>query len=210
MRKGIIVNFKRIKLLDYVTLNKIFLILVVIFITGITLGSTIFLRNNLLSKKAALFFSEYIQTHLNNSFFKKFIICIARYAVVLVVYFLSGVSLFGVAVTPFITAWQGIIIGRVIAHLYANYGIGGIAFNAIVFVPPIAIFVVTCFFAAKHAINFSIKLANLTMPKTRPMNLCDNFKEYCGKYVIFVGISVICALFEIILNLLFLNYFKFY
>ncbi len=209
MRKGIILNLKRFKLLDYVTLNKIFIILCVLFIAGIILGSTLLLKNSWLSQNVTLIFKDFLTTHSKNTFFKKFFICVARYILILVFYFLSGASMLGIAITPFVTVWQGILFGSVASHLYATYGLGGIAFNAMILIPPLTIFIVCCFFAAKCAIDFSLCIAKLTMPKSRPANLYIAFKDYCFKYLIFIGISIICTFIEIFLNQLCLKFFNF-
>ena len=42
MKKGIILNFKQLKLLDYVLINKIFIILCAFFIAGIIIGSLLY------------------------------------------------------------------------------------------------------------------------------------------------------------------------
>lgn len=209
MKKGILVNLNRFKLLNYVTLNKIFILLCVFYVIGIVLGSTVLSKNSWLSQNTKLLFENLLSVHSNNNFLKKFFSCFMHYFVILILYFLSGASLLGVVVTPFITVWQGIIIGSITSYLYAQYGLSGIAFNAIILIPPLAIFIVCCFFAARYAIDFSLNIAKLTLPKCRPMSLYVVFKGYCSKYLIFIGIAVICTLMEIILNLFFLNFFNF-
>ena len=82
MRKGIIVNLKRFKLLDYVTLNKVFILLCVLFITGITVGSVIYPKNLTIAEFAKNFFENYITVHNSNSFFKKLFVCFLKYLVV--------------------------------------------------------------------------------------------------------------------------------
>lgn len=209
MRKGIIVNLKRFKVLDYVTHNKIFIMLSIFFIIGVTLGSTALSKNSWIAQNTKLLFEEFISVHQKCAFIKKFFSCLTHYIVVLVLYFLSGASLLGIAVTPFITVWQGIFVGSIISFLYASHGLMGIAFNAIIFIPPVSIFVVCCFFAARYSIDFSLGIAKLIMPKCRPVSLFINFKNYCSKYLIITGIAVICSFIEIILNILFLKFFSF-
>ena len=209
MRKGIIVNLKRFKVLDYVTLNKIFIILCSLFIAGIAIGSVVLPKSNWLSETTKTIFENYISVHNSNLFFKKLLIFFFRYLIVLILYFLSGSSMLGVAVIPFITVWQGILFGSVSSYIYVTYGLSGIAFNAIILIPSEVIFTVCCFFAARYAIDFSLLLAKLTLPRSKPASLYINFKNYCGKYSIFIALSLICAIIDIILNLLFLNFFNF-
>lgn len=209
MRKGIIVNFKRIKLLDYVTQNKIFIILCVMFIVGVALGSTVLSKNSLLAKTIETFFNNYITLHNNATFIKKLLFGFLSYLIILILYFLSGSSMLGVAVTPFITLWQGIFCGCISSHLYAAHGLSGIAFNALILIPPTAIFTVCCFFAARYSINFSLLIAKLTLPRSKPASLYACFKDYCCKYLIFLSVSILCAIIDIILNLLFIKFFNF-
>ena len=209
MRKGIIVNLKRFKILDYVTLNKIFIVLCIVFILGIAIGSIVFSKNNWLSQTTESLFKSYILVHSGNAFFKKLLVCFSRYLIVLVLYFLSGSSMLGVAVTPFITVWQGILFGSLSAQLYSSHGLSGIAFNAIILIPSAVIFTICCFFAARYAIDFSLLIAKLTLPRSKPASLYINFKNYCVKFLIFIVVSLICAIIDIVLNLLFLKFFNF-
>lgn len=209
MKKGMILNLKKLKILDYVTLNKIFIILSLLFIVGIILGSTVLSDNAILLKSTDTFLNEYLSIHNSGVFLKKLFSCFLKYFFVLAIYFLSGASLLGVAIVPFITAWQGIIFGNTATHINQAYGLSGIAFNAIILIPTSAIFTVCCFFAAKCSVNFSLAIAKLTLPRSRPTNLFIEFKDYCLKFTIFLGISMICSILDIILNLLFLNFFEF-
>lgn len=209
MRKGIIVNLKRFKVLDYVTLNKIFIILCAVFIAGIAIGSAFFQKNGWLSQTIKTLFESYISSHSSNLFFKKFIVCFMRYLIVLIIYFLSGSSMFGVAVTPFITVWQGILFGAVSSYLYQSYGLSGVAFNAIILIPPAIIFIICSFFAARYAIDFSLNVARLTLPRSKPASLSISFKNYCGKYLIFIAVSLACTIIDIVLNKFFLKFFNF-
>ncbi|MBR5472811.1 MAG: hypothetical protein IKU82_02360 [Clostridia bacterium] len=209
MRKGIIVNLKRVKILDYVTLNKIFIALCGIFILGIALGTTVLSKNNFLSQNAEHLINNYIELHNGNLFFKKLLLCSLKYFAIIILYFLSGTSMLGVAVTPFITLWQGIIFGCITSYIYSTHGLNGIAFNAIILIPSSIFFIMCCFFAAKYAINFSLAIAKLTLPQSKASSLYMQFKDYCIKYLIFAAMSLICSTLEIILNLLFLKFFNF-
>ena len=209
MRKGIIVNLKRFKLLDYVTQNKIFIVLCVMFIVGVALGSTVLSKNSWLAQTTDTFFNNYVKLHNNGTFIKKLLFGFFGYLIILILYFLSGSSMLGVAVTPFITLWQGIFCGCISSQLYAAHGLSGIAFNALILIPPTAIFTVCCFFAARYSINFSLLIAKLTLPRSKPASLYVSFKDYCCKYLIFLSISLLCAIIDIILNLLFIKFFNF-
>lgn len=209
MKQGIIVNLTRSWLLRYVTLNKFIILIFICFLIGISIGSN--LSNGVyLFGNVSDFFEKYILFHSIVTFFKKFFVCLFKYVIVLLVYFLSGTSMLGVAITPFVIAWQGIAIGKFISTLYFSYGLSGIAFNAVIFIPPVAIFTVCCFFAAKLSITYSLNIARLTIHKNTTVDLHAAFKNYCYKYLIFLGVTLLCTIFEVALNKLFLNYFNFH
>lgn len=209
MKKGIILNFRRFKLLDYVTQNKVLIIIFLFFVTGIIVGSAVLIKNGSFYNNIKYIFESILQTHINNNFFKKLITCLVKYIIIILLYFLSGTTMLGVALVPFLNAWQGIFVGAIISYCYSIYGLTGIAFNAIILIPPFAVFAVCCFFAAKHSINYSLCIAKLTIPRYNNINLYIAFKNYCYKYLMFVLIALISTIIEVMLNLLFLKYFNF-
>ena len=208
MRKGVIVNLKRFKLFDYVTLNKIFILLCVLFIAGIATGSAIYPKNATLADFSKNLFGSYTALH-SKPWIQSLAISFVKYLIVLLFYFLSGTSMLGVAVVPFLTFWQGIMFGNISSYLYATYALKGIAFNAIILVPPSIIFTICSFFAARESIDFSLLMAKLTLPKSKPANIYTDFRKYCGKFIIFVGISLLASVTDLVLNLLFLHFFEF-
>lgn len=209
MRKGIILNLKHFKVINYVNHNKIFILLCLSFVVGIVIGCCTYSDNTVLADFSEKIFLKYISVHIGNSFFKKFFLIFTKFAFVLILHFLFGTSVFGIVSIPFLTAWQGILFGNISSYLYSGYALRGIAFNAIVFVPPLIIFTISSFFAAKNAITFSFRIVKLTLPKNRPLNLYTDFKNYCGRFLVFLIFSILSAIVDIVLNLLFLHFFEF-
>ena len=194
MSRGVILNLKKLKLFDYLTLNKILILLCALFIAGIAVGSAVFSKN---------MFESYISTHQNKHWFYVLISSFAKYMFVLLLYFLSGTSMLGVAVVPVVTFWQGVIAGSVSSYLYSCYSLKGVAFNAVILVPPSIIFTICCFFAAKESIGFSLFMAKLTLPKSKPASMYNDFRKYCGKFIIFAVALIFTAIADLVLNLLF-------
>lgn len=209
MKKGIILNLKKFKFLDYVNHNKIFLVLTLLYVTGIIISVTTLSSDNKIFDLSEKYLDNYITLHNSNLFFNKIFQRFLFYFIILLLYFLSGTSMFGVVVNPFFTLWQGILFGALSSKIYSLYGINGIAFNAIIIIPTTIIFVIICFFAARYAIEFSISFAKLTLPHSKSINLYFVFKKYCINYLILVTISFLCTLLEIVINLLFLKFFNF-
>ncbi len=209
MRKGIIVNLKRIKLLDFITVNHIFILMCAIFIAGVAVGSVIYPENKTVSELTIGYFESYIKYHGSVSFISKILFSFLTYLIVLLLLFLSGTSMLGLVVVPFITCWQGIIFGNLTSFLYSEYALKGIAFNAIILVPSCLIFSVCSFFAARESINFSLLLARLSLPRTKPANIYIDFKKYSGKYLLFVAVCLLAAIVDILLSAFFLHFFEF-
>ncbi len=209
MRKGVIVSLKRIKLLDFITINHIFILMCVIFIAGIAIGSVIYPENETVSGLTIDFFDSFIEYHSSASFVSKILFSFLTYLTVLLFLYLSGTSMLGVAVVPFIICWQGIAFGNLSSFLYSEFSLKGIAFNAIILVPSCLIFSVCSFFAAKESINFSLLLARLSLPKTKPANIYVDFKRYCGKYLLFVAVCFVCTILDALLSAFFLHFFEF-
>ena len=208
MKKGIVLNFKKLGILNYVTQNKIFILLCGFFVFGILISGFLLSDDSFVFTDAKTFLNYYLSLHKNNLFLNKFCTCFLRYIVVLFIYFLSATSIFGIIITPFFTVWQGIMLGAFSSQLYSLYGIEGIAYNAIIIIPPAVLFTVSCFFAAKYSIDFSFLIAKLTLPRSKSYNLYVYFKKLCSKYLILITIIVFCVLIEISLNLLFLKFFN--
>ena len=72
MKKGIIVNFKRLRRFDFAKINKIFLLLCALFVSGIAIGSILYSKNASLSDFSKNFFESFISLHKENVFIKKF------------------------------------------------------------------------------------------------------------------------------------------
>lgn len=208
MRKGMIVSLKRLKLLDYVTLNKIFILLCVFFIAGITIGSVVYAKNDRLMQLSKNIFDNYLKIHTKHWAYILSVIFF-KYFIILTLYFLSGTSMLGIVTVPFLMLWQGILGGNLSAYLYSAYELKGIAFNAIIMLPPSIIFSFCTFSAAREAINFSFVLARLTMPKSKPANIYTDFRKYCGKYIIVLCVTLLSVILDLLLNLLFFKFFKF-
>ena len=209
MKKGVILNFKKLRVLDYVNLNKIFLLLCLLFTIGITVGCAVFSKNEWLADISKELFADYISIHNEGSFLSKFGNCFLKYFIFLFLYFVFGTSMLGVAIAPFLTIWQGILFAGMTSYLYAEYSLNGIAFNAIILIPPSIIFYICSFFAARESISFSLIFAKLTLPRSKPANIYIDFKKYCCKYLIFIAVTVFSVVTDIILNILLSNFFNF-
>ncbi len=209
MRKGIILDFKKIKFLNFIKINKIFVLLSIIFVLGIFIGAFVFNKNELFFDYSKKLFETTVILHKSYTWFSILISSFLKYFSLLFLFFISGTSMFGIVIIPFISLWQGIVYGSLSSYLYSSYSLKGIAYNAIILMPPAIIFTVCSFLAARDSIDFSLLLAKLSLPKSRPTNIFFDFKKFCGKFIIFICISFFSSVTDLILNSLFINLFNF-
>ena len=123
--------------------------------------------------------------------------------------FLLGASVFGVITVPCFVLIKGFIYGGITAYLYSEFALKGIAFNAVVFIPSIIIFIIVWLVASREAIRFSLKLSSLTLNNTMPFSLSDDFKDYGIKYLIFAAVVILSALADACISVSVLKYFSF-
>ena len=128
------------------------------------------------------------------------------WAVLFFVFFL-GTSLFGVITVPCLVVLKGFLYGGITAYLYSEYSLKGVTFNALVFVPSVIIFIVVMLVAARESIRFSLKLSSLTLNRTLPFSLSQNFKDYSVKYIIFAVIVIFSSLIDALISRGILKYF---
>ena len=209
MRKGAIVYFKRLKVLDFINLNHSILLIGLLFLVGLIIGLVIYPENTKYCDFSKGFLDNYITYHSEGQFFSKLLLTWLNYFTVLILLFLTGSSMLGVAVIPFIIGMIGVIYGNFTSYLYMEHSLKGIAFNAIILIPPTLSFIVCSFFAAREAIKFSFVIARLTMPKSKPANIFIDFKNYSTKYLIFIVVILFAALADGLLSTFFLSFFDF-
>lgn len=197
MQLGRVVNLKGYsKILSFIKENNILIILLFFFFFGFGFG--IFSLNHFDG------YITYSQTRLNDfislrsceDFFKIFFGSFLNNFSYIILLFIFGTCIFGVAALPFVVFSNGLAYGSMIALLYSQYALKGIAYNAVAVLPPAALFVAVLILAAREAINFSLKTASLTFPRTAPKNLCCDFKYY---FILFLKFTI-AVLFSALLD----------
>ena len=208
MRKSTVVNLSKINIF-HLKINRIMLLLTVLFGVGVLLGAVTFFDFKTVSGIGKSFFDFYIKHHINISFGKTFFYSFIYFIFALIIFFISGASLMGIALVPFLMFSSGFLFGCFSSYLYGNYSVKGIAFNAVIVIPSFLIFVITLVFSAREALSFSYLLSKLTMPKSRPCNLYIDFKNYCGRFLILSLVIIFSVLIDSSISHFFIKFFEF-
>ncbi len=207
MKNSTVLDLKSIKAFAFLKNNYLLLLMCVFFILGLGFAN---FSDAAFLKKIGLFFTDYFfKNHFGIEFFRLFFLTLAIYSVSLLMQFIFGVSLMGIVTVPLISAFHGLLYGAVSSQLYENFALKGVAFNLTVLLPSFLIFSAASVLAACESLSFSILLARSTLPNSRPVNFFIDFKNYCGKFLIFLLIIIFASLVDAIFSKTFLGFFDF-
>ncbi len=200
MQKGRVLSIKSFGILEFFKNNSFLLTVTLIFTVGFFIG--IFSHSNFsfLKSYSTDYITEYISLRTNANFGNIFISSLFGFLSELFILFLLGASLFGVITVPSALLIKGILLGGITSFLYAAYSLKGIAFNAVIIIPPTLVFLIILILASREAVRFSLKFSSLTLPKTLPINLSVDFKDYTLKYLVLALSTVVCALIDAIVS----------
>jgi len=209
MNKSRVVSIKNLHFFDSLLKNKIILLMCIMLIAGIFAGALLFSKSDATANLAEDLLKDFLKKRQGAAFLSITVSSALVFLGVALVTFIFGTSMMGIVLLPISLFFLGYFYGSFSALLYANHSIKGVAFNAVIVIPPLAIFLIGLIVTVKYAFDYSLILSKLTLQRGTPKNLCNDFKFYCGKYLILVFIILIASIVDAILNRSFLNYFSF-
>ncbi len=209
MRRSTVLNLGKIRGLDYFVKNRLSVLMCVLFIAGVCAGVFICSNSTSVMNLAEDLVARFFSARSNVSFFGLLLHSLMCACTVMLVLFLGGGSLMGFISVPLTVVAIGFIYGAVAAQVCINFALKGVAFNAIILIPPCVIFFVCFLLAARYAFVFSTQIARLTLPKTPPAGLYASFKEYSTKFCISLFFCVFAALADALLSSSLLKFFDF-
>lgn len=209
MKKGKVLNLRGCnKIFEFVRVNNLLIILTVCFIIGLCFGVLTLKKYDFLKSYAEGYISDFMLSRTGTGFFKITLDSFLSSMLFIFLSFSCGASLLGVVLVPLCVSVRGFLYGCVTALLYAEYSLKGIAFNAVLLLPPAIIFIIALILASLESVRFSLLLARITLPATVPTNLSYNFKNYCGRYLLFCILVLVSAVADALLSVNFLTRFS--
>lgn len=181
----------------------------VLFIAGIIISVTVYSDKTKISSILVKIFNYYLSKHSAGKFAKIFLTSLLGYLSIIVLYFIFGTSMMGLVFIPIFTLTLGFLSGGISSVLYSQFALKGVAFNALIIIPPTLVFLVSLFFCAKESLCLSLSISKLTLYKSSTPNLYEDFKSFCAKYLLTVLFLVAAALLDSALSRLFINFFDF-
>lgn len=200
MQRGRVVSLKGFGLVEFLQKNHILLILLIFMILGIFIGNFYFDDNEAVKSFLKDYVEKFIALRTGNTFGKVLLKSFLHFLIMMFLLFMLGASLFGVVTLPIALFFKGFISGGIGAFLYSQYGLQGIAFNAVIFIPSTLLILIIMLLASRESLFFSLKISNLTLSKTMPQNLAGDFKDYCVKYLVFLVLTFCAAFVDTIIS----------
>ena len=210
MQKGTVLNLKHLNTsILFFKKNWCMLTLTLFFILGLLFGSFLFSENKDFLEFTQAISKSYLKVRFEQEFLSVLKSSILINLIFLLLIFILGSSVTGVTFVPLIFSINGIYFGSIAAYIFSQYALKGIAFNAIVLIPPTVITVIFLLLGGRQSMYFSLSLTKITLPQTAPKNLSYAFKSYCIYYIFLIIPIIISALLDAWLSKRLLPYFNF-
>ena len=210
MQRGTVVNLKHFKIgFDFLRQNWKLILLTLCFIVGIILATFSTNKSGYIFKQLKLASQNFIELRLSKDFLKIFLKSFLIDFVFLLAIFVLGSSINGITLVPVIIGIKGYLLGNLIGYIYSVYELKGIAFCALIVIPPSIISVICLFNFSKFAMCFSLRVISVTMPNTLNKNLNLQFKQFVKLLFIYLLPIIFSALCDGWLSMKLVPYLKF-
>ena len=208
MQRGKVLNLSRLRFTEVLFKNKLLIISLAVFLVGIIFGIISVGKYKNLTDFSAGFITDFMDLRNTEKFSKILLSSFFRSIAVLIVFAVFGTSMFGVVTVPFLLTVIGVIYGNITAYLYSEFALKGIAFNAVIFLPSVIVFLIVLLLASKEAVNFSLKISSLTFAKSGLYNLTLEFKKFLISFLLFISAALVSSLIDAVISCSFIKYFQ--
>lgn len=208
MKKGRVVDLKNFKILGILFSNKLSIVLGSVFVLGVIISSVCFDSIDTLSRLTEGYFEDYIVCR-ENSFIYIFFNSIKSLMLFLLLIYLCGSSILGFVLSPLLIFLRGFEYGSLISYVYSLHSLKGIAFNAVLIIPPAIISVLTFISAARFSMEFSLLIAKLTLPRANARVLSEDFKNYSARFLLLILFLVLASIVDSGLSKFLIDTFNF-
>jgi len=206
-------NFRKIgrsEILESISANKSLLFIFGLFILSLFCGAVIIKSaNETVSNFVKSILDSYISKRSVNSFFIiGFNSCLSILPYYLSLFILGG-SVAGTFLSPIVIILRGLGNGLIMGFLYKIYALQGIAFSALIIVPSALVSALALILCARESFCFSIMFVRAVSPGSGAVNLSNDFRIYCLRYLFLLVILLVSSLLDSILSIAFLRFFTF-
>lgn len=173
------------KAIQFIVKNRLLILVTVFFITGFAIAVFGTGKYEFVTEWTQNYFESFIAERTENSFFAVAADSFLSSMLFIILCLIFGTSMLGVIIIPAVVAVKGYILGNLTAYLYSVFSFEGVAFHAVIVLPPAIIFSAAFIFSAIEAINFSFNLSKLTFIQDFSFDLNREFKRFCFRFLLF-------------------------
>ncbi len=209
MQKGTVVNLRQLKgVIDFIKANWCLITLTIAFLFGISFGTYLTRENDNFFEFIKKLTFNIIETKNTDNFLSVLISSFIFNTCFLVLIFVFGASITGITLAPIIIFIRGLLFGGIVSSVYLEYSLKGIAFAALVLIPPAVISVIFLIAVAKDSMKFSLIVISVTLPEAKPKNLSFHFNRYWKRCLITLIPTILTSILDAWLSVKLINYFE--
>lgn len=206
-------NFSKIKrtnVKEFLIKNKLLVFLSIFLLFGIFFGAVLMklADENVIKFVNALFLSDF-KKRLSKPLLEVFIASISSTFIFVLISFFMGLSMWGFILAPVIPFVRGICIGLCEGYLYSAYGLKGICFHSLIFLPGIFISSIAVLLMTREAMKISNCFSSAIFSKGSASPISTSIKLYVIRSGCITIIILISSVIDLVSSLLFSKFFSF-
>lgn len=211
MKKSKIFSLNGHVLISSIIQNKLLILLTTTTLIGIYIGCILIKKDYSLSCRfASDTFADFLSLRCaDNTFFKILFSSLLTAVIYAILIFLGGTSFVGILFSPTVLFIKSVLLGTFSAYIYSAYGLKGIAFNVLIFIPCNLFLLLGLILAVKESVCFSLTLAKLTMPQGYAVSIFNNFKKYCMRFLVVLLLLLLSSILDAFCSSVFIKFFNF-
>ncbi|HCC34983.1 MAG TPA: hypothetical protein DEQ02_04870 [Ruminococcaceae bacterium] len=186
------------------------LLFVSLFLFGILMGSIV-VKNAPASLSSGIesMFRDYMSARSGQGFFVTLLNSFVSTMPFLLCAFFMGIFVLGVPCTFGVPLFRGLGLGVISGYLYANFGLKGVGFTALLIVPHGLFSSFIIILASKEAFAMSSKLFSVVLPSAKETRLWSSLHMYIIRFIVFMGLILASSLLDAVMAAAFMRFFTF-
>ena len=202
--------FSDFSLKRFLSLYGLYVFYIATFIFGIIFGAVSFSKIDASAFELLdLLFMTNMEESLKLSAFEIFCASFASNFLFVFSAFLLSFTAWGILCLPILCAVKGYGIGISSAFLFSQYSFSGIGFFILVILPGTVLFLFAFLLALRESFSHSLIVLKMYFPSFSDVLLLRHLKPFFFRYFLVAVFTVVSALFDMMLWVLFANLFKF-
>ena len=203
-------EIKKASARDFIKKNKMLVFLAMFLLCGICFGAVLIklADENAIKFMNVLFLSDF-KERLNKPLLEAFITSISSTFVFGLISFFMGLSMWGFILAPIVPFVRGVCIGLCEGYLYSAYGLKGVCFHALIFLPGIFISSIAILLMTREAMKISNCFSSAMLTNSNASATSTSIKLYVIRSSCITIIILISSVIDLISSLMFSKFFSF-